>query len=181
MGDWRDIVRPGTLLIWPPEPLRTRVNTLRRTYNPEAQKNCDGHITLTQRFLIPPNKAAFQTIEAIAATTSAFSIHFGPIERFGTSVVVKFDIGPKPIILALRERLHATGLFNLRLPFTEGFIPHMTVSEFGLKTPKAAAKVVQKLNETVEMGTFPCVEFAYARPDGFSHFHTVRTFPLRTP
>ena len=47
-ADWQQEYRFGVLLIFPPEPLLTQVNTLRARYDPQSQATCDVPITLSK-------------------------------------------------------------------------------------------------------------------------------------
>ena len=177
MTDWRKVYTPGTLVLWPGEVTASIANALRSQYDPESQRICPAHITLTQPFLDLPNTDDWAKLAAIGKTVKPFLVTVGPIETFGTSAVLKFDVEPKSGLLALRQALHDTGLFNLNLPFTEGFTPHLTISEYGVQEPSYALELAQSLNKTTPVTTFMCSEFAYIRPDAnrvFSHVRTVR-------
>ena len=178
MDDWKLDFQYGTFLIWPEEEVRAMANKLREKYDPESQKICDAHITLTQPLLEEPNEEAWKLIESILSNFEPFVIHFGPIEQFGSSPVVKFDVEPKDKVLAIRESLHETGLFNLTLPFTEGFIPHITITESGLESSEAASELATELNQKIAQGTFQCNEVTYVRPDESFNFKSIRSFPL---
>lgn len=178
MDDWKKDFIYGTLLIWPSDSVRNSVNALRTKYDPESQQVCDAHITLTQPFLNQPSDEDWQEIHSVLAQHTSFDIHYGPIEVFGSSPVVKFDIVPKEKILALRNALHATQLFNLALPFTEGFIPHMTISEHGFSDLEEAKQAASTLNSSYQSGSFTCAEIAYVKPDDTFHFEEIRLLPL---
>jgi len=174
MDDWKQHYTHGTIFIYPAEAVRKLVNSLREQYDSESHKICDAHITLTQPLLAEPNEKSFQLIESVLNTLKAFTIYYGPIETFGDSQTIKFDIQPKDAILTMRSALHQTGLFNLALPFTEGFIPHMTISEFGIGTTDAAKKFAAKLNQSIQPGIFQCNEIVYVKPNTSFHFEDVR-------
>lgn len=178
MDDWKKDYMQGVRLIWPNDSLRESVNTLRAKYDSESQKICDAHITLTQPFLNQPDDAAWKHIQSILTKYSPFDIEYGPIEIFGNSPVLKFDINPKEKILKLRNGLHETGLFNLSLPFTEGFIPHMTISENGFKDITEAQKTADELNSEINTGNFTCTHIAYVQPDSNFHFEERKLLPL---
>ena len=178
MGDWKNLYRPGTLTIWPHGAIADTANRLRATYDPVSQANCPAHITLTQPFLSPPDDHVLSTLVDIAADTAPFEICAGPIQRFGKSNVLKFDINPKGPILDLRHRLHDTGCFNLSLPFTEGFIPHMTISEYGPIQGESVTELAEELNKTTPTGRFVCSAFAFIVPDSNFVFSEQRRFHL---
>lgn len=178
MDDWKLDFKYGMFLIWPEEEVRTMVNELREKYDPESQRVCEAHITLTQPFLDKPSDDTWKLIESTLSDFKPLTIHFGPIEPFGSSAVVKFDIEPKDKLLAMRKGLHDTGLFNLALPFTEGFIPHMTIAESGLESAKDALQLATELNQRIKQGSFQCKEVTYVQPDESFHFETIRSFPF---
>ena len=171
-SSWRDAYRHGTCVIFPTGRTARIVNALRAEVDPESQQSCGAHITLTQPFRVAPDAAAWSTIEAVARQTAPFMVRSGPVERFGTSCVVKLDIEPKAVILALRHRLHDTGLFDLTLPHTDGFVPHMTLSEFGFSCPTEASDWAVQINHRVQLDAFECIQFEFIKPD--SEFRFVR-------
>ena len=178
MGDWKDSYRWGTLVIWPKGEAKRVCNPLRETYDPVSQGICPAHITLTQPFLNPPSGPDLQRVAEVVSQVDSFTVHVGPIEPFGSSSVLKFDIEPKGVLLNLRQKLHETRLFNLNLPFTEGFIPHMTISESGLDGPEETLSVAKELNARFGLFAFECTEVAYIRPDDPFRFSEIQTFGL---
>lgn len=178
MSDWRKDFRYGTCVIWPQGVTARVANQLRARYDGVSQRHCAAHITITQPFLADPDDKALETIQNIVSSVPSFSIYAGPIEPFGDSNVLKFDIHPKSILLTLRKRLHDTGLFNLSLPFTEGFIPHMTISECGLPGGESLQALVKELNKDVPPTMFQVTALAYIRPDPSFHFKEAHAFAL---
>ena len=178
MDDWKLDFKHGMLLIWPQDGVRNMVNKLRSKYDPESQRTCEAHITLTQPFLEEPNDESWELIESVLRKAEPFDIHYGPIETFGDSPTLKFDIEPKDEILEIRNGLHDTGLFNLTLPFTEGFIPHMTISESGISTTEDARKVADELNSSINKEVFQCSSIVYTKPNDSFRFEVVKTLQL---
>jgi 2'-5' RNA ligase len=179
-SDWRWDYRHGTLVIWPQGDVATRANQLRETYDPESQRSCPAHITVTQPFIALPTEDDWTMLEALVAGFTPYAIDVGPIEVFGTSAIVKFDIEPKPAVGSLRDALHDTGLFNLALPFTDGFIPHMTITEVGLSDTETANRLARTLNRENPMSCFQCSALSYIRPDHRFEFKEARSLPLGT-
>ena len=177
-SNWQRPYRFGMFVIWPQGKASTIGNKLRELHDPTSQRVCEAHITLSQPLLALPDHQAWQTIEAIAQDTPSFPVQVGPIEVFADSTVVKFAIEPQQTIVALRNRLHDTGLFNLSLPFTQGFIPHMTIGEFGLQDPQQAKTLARALNKTIEHTHFQCSAITYIRPDADFRYDAVRSVSL---
>ena len=178
MSDWQADYQHGTFVVWPTGEIEGISNELRQTYDPESQAHCPAHITVTQPFLEAPSAESWRQIETIVSSFSTFPISVGPIEPFGASTTLKFDIEPKAPLRQLRRKLHETGLFNLTLPFTEGFIPHMTISEFGLDDRTVVECLAATLNQEISSHVFSCRALAYIRPDSNFQFQEVRCIPL---
>ncbi len=88
--------------------------------------------------------------------------------------MIYLPVVPRHRIERLRSVLLATGLFRLDLPHTDGFVPHLTLSEFGT-APIAALGA--ELPHPQAMSFF--VEaVAWAVPDEAFHFTVRRTFRL---
>jgi 2'-5' RNA ligase len=180
MEDWRLQFKHGALVIWPPFEVRKEVNTLRRKYDPLSHAIVEAHITVTQPFLKKPNKSTWEEIHKILRKFPTLEIFFGPIDNFKNTSIMKFQIKPKKKLLTLRKVLHETGFFNLDLPFTESFIPHMTISEFDSRDQKETKKIVKALNRSSTKGSFLCSELKYAQPDDKFKFHIKKTLPLKS-
>jgi len=65
------------------------------------------------------------------------------------------------------------------LPFTEGFIPHVTISEFGCGSTEEAEGLAKTLNKGKNKGTFLCKKISYVKPDEEFNFETKRTLKLK--
>jgi 2'-5' RNA ligase len=179
MKNWQKPYKHGLFVIWPPKKVSTAVNKLKSRYDPLSCSYIEAHVTLTQPFLKEPAPSVLKAIEKVIGEFPAFTINFGPIDVFENSTVIKYNIQPAKNILALREKLHQEGYFDLSLPFTEGFIPHMTISESGIKDKISARELAQKLNKENDGGSFICEEVAYVRPDDKFHFETMKKFQLK--
>ena len=179
MGDIEEIYKHGTFVIWPSGKIRKIVSGLRKMYDPKSQKICGPHIFLTQPFKIKPGEATWKKIDKIAKGFSKFKITVGPVEQFGSSYVIKFNIQPRKRIVELRNRLHKLGFFNTDLPYTKGFIPHMTVSEGALRGDKKVKKVISGLNKKLKKMRFECSEITYIVPNKKFHFNVKRRIKLK--
>lgn len=171
VGDWTDWQRnylPGLFVIWPPDALREAVNRLRAAYDPVSQLTIEAHITLSQPFLSMPTEKEWAVLAQIVAGFKPFEIRYGPVDTFFPSPVIYLAIQPQESVLALRQALHDTGLFNLTLPFTEGFVPHMTITEGRSQRP-VDEQALAEIRAQAPSGTFLLSEIAHVVPD--KHFH----------
>ena len=176
--DWQRIYIHGTLVIWPPDEVREVVNGLRHQYDPVSQSFCDTHITLAQPFLHLPSNQEWDELCKVVSSFESFEIQYGPINTFLPYPCIWFEIHPSELVLAIRQALHATGMFNLDLPHTDDFIPHMTVTE-GQSDIEVTEKLFTKLRDEILGGSFICPDIAYIVPDRAFHFGVQRRLPLR--
>ncbi len=171
---WRDAYRHGSLLLLPPPDLGRLVDGLRRRYDPASHRVCRAHVTLTQPFVQAVSDLALARVEEVVASHPPMVLSYGPVERLGGSVVV-FRIEPRAEVLALREALHSLGLFNLSLPFTKGFVPHMTISEREVEGP---LRPLEGLPPARAEGSFLCSRVDHLVPDDGFVFRPRRSFLL---
>ena len=75
----------------------------------------------------------------------------------------------------MRDYFHATGYFDLNLPYTDGFVPHMTISERGVENSEM---VIPELNISIPGGIFECAEIAYMVPNSEFKFEIEDVFSL---
>lgn len=181
--EWQKGYRHGAIMIWPPESVRAEINPLRARYCSIAHSYCETHISLTQPLLRPLDAANWTRLEQIVAGFQPFTIHYGPLRTWSEGRIIYFAIEPAETILDIRDVLHQTGLFDLDRPFTEGFVPHMTIQE-GYAEGTEGADVVDaeqgraryhELKGTLTGGSFICTRLTYLVPDPRFHFEVVRT------
>lgn len=177
---WQQPYLLGTLVIWPPDHVRQVVNPLRHRYDPASQATCEAHITLTHPFLRKPGQEEWNQIQPILERFPSFQMRYGPLNTFLPYPCVWFEVQPVKQILELRDALHASGLFNLDLPHTEDFTPHMTITE-GFSGPEVTLALFEELRETVSGGSFSCTAISYIRPDEAFSFLVERQLPLGHP
>ncbi len=182
MGEWLDWQKPyvhGTFVIWPPDPVRATVNQLRQSYDPVSQAICEAHITLTQPFLNTPTEGEWETLAGITSGLAPVEIAYGPLNAFFPNPVIYYEIQPVERLLEMRHLMHATGLFNLKLPYTKGFVPHMTVTE-SMSGMTADQELLEALSRRVVAGTFTFAHLSYIVPDASFKFHVARQLALGT-
>lgn len=173
---WKDNYRFGTLLLLPPKNVSSIVDMLRAQYDPESHKTCVSHITLTQPLLEKPTSGQIASMRDLAMSIAPFTIQYGPVQLFGSKCVV-FGVEPKQEIVSIRNRFHETGLFNVSLPYTDGFVPHMTISETGIPD---AHSIIPALNREHSGGAFQCARVFYLIPNDAFVFEVADVFELST-
>jgi 2'-5' RNA ligase len=173
-ADWRRDYIHGALVIEPPADLAAILDPIRMRLDPVSAERIRAHITVTPPFSrapMPPDEAR---VSSVVGSAPPLDLQLGPPRRFeGSSVIHLPVVDPTPV-LNLREELLATGLFRMDLPHTTGFVPHLTLSEFG-PTPDAALKTV--IPDPVTR-VFRVGEVAWVTPNEEFTFSVRHTFPL---
>lgn len=169
-AEWQLTYLHGLFVIWPPADVRQVVNRLRRKYDPESQATIEAHITLTQPFLAQPSDEDWARLAKIAAGFEPFEIRYGPIDTFFPSPVIYLTIQPRERLLALRQALHDTGLFNLTLPYTDDFVPHMTIAEGRSSDRVVDESMLAEVRPQASSDTFLVNEIVCVTPDRQFHF-----------
>ncbi len=172
---WQQAYRHGTLVIRPPAELRDMVDALRRRYDPESARISEAHITLTQPLVEALSDADARQIAARCEQEAPFEIRVGPLRSFLPAPVLWLDTQPAARIVALRGDLHALDLFDLGLPHTDDFVPHMTVTE-GLSGPAVDKALMAAIEPVAPAGTFRCEGITLLVPDAEFRFRPVREF-----
>lgn len=162
--DWQKVYQYGTLVIWPPDQVREVINRQREKYDPVSAAYVEAHITLTQPLLYPLSTPEWNAVEKIIHSFTVFDIQFGPSRSFLPYPCIWYEVQPANKILELRKALHQTGFFNLSLEHTEGFIPHLTITE-GQSGPVVDQELLTSIQRECDPGTFICQDVAYIIPD----------------
>jgi 2'-5' RNA ligase len=168
---------PGSLVILPPREVRERVNRLRRKYDPVSAWRIPPHITVTQPFRAEPGAAELALISRVLIDHQPVTLRFGPLRNFLPYPCIWFDVQPAEAVLALREELHRTGLFNTDLSYTDGFIPHMSITD-GTPAAESTERLFRRVANRVRGGEFRVDELVYTRPDWQFRFLPVKSFDL---
>ena len=178
--EWQKLYRYGLIVIQPPDEIRELVNKQREEYDPLSQSYSEAHITVTQPLLKELSEDGWDRVLRIIEGHGSFQIDYGPINSFLPYPCIWYEIQPAEKILDLRQALHRTGFYNLSLPHTEDFIPHLTITE-GLSGPTVDEKLFNQLQGESCQGTFLCQQLTYIVPDDKFNFKIVKTLPLGTP
>jgi 2'-5' RNA ligase len=175
--DWQKEYQFGTIVIWPPDEAREFVNKQRETYDPISQSFCETHITVTQPLIKNLLNDEWDQVQRVIKEFNAFEINYGPLNSFLPYPCIWYEIAPAEKLLDIRHALHKTGFFNLKLKHTEGFIPHMTITE-GQSGPPVDESLLGQLQDESESGSFHCKELAFINHDEKFRFRVIRTLPL---
>ena len=181
MKDWQEWQEPyqfGTIVILPPVEIRSVVNNQREVYDPASLSICETHITVTQPLLRNLSEAEWDHVKHIVESFNRFQIEYGPLNSFLPYPCIWYEIRPIEKVLEIRQTLHQTGFFNLDLPHTDDFIPHMTITE-GLSGPTVDEDLLNKLQEESNSETFQCQELVHIAPDPDFRFQTIKTLSLK--
>jgi len=178
MGHWKEDYKFGTIVIWPPDNVRSHVNPLRERHDPRSHAICEAHVSVTQPFLATPKENEWEKLIAIVSGFEASEITYGPLNHFLPYPCIYYEIHPPDYLLKIRRALHATGLFNLSLPYTEGFVPHMSITD-GMPDAGTTESLFQELQEEVSGGSFQCDALTLIEPDESFVFHMTRLLHLK--
>lgn len=168
-SEWQLDYLHGLFVIWPPDEVRRVVNRLRHAYDPTSQATIEAHVTLTQPFLARPGDQEWALLAEIVAGFAPFEIRYGPVDTFFPNPVIYLAIQPQERLLALRQALHQTGLFNLALPYTDDFVPHMTIAE-GRSDKAVDELMLAEVRSLAPQGAFLLSEVVCVTPDERFHF-----------
>jgi 2'-5' RNA ligase len=139
--DWQRDYRYGVLVIEPPQELAAVLDPIRERFDPVSADRVGAHITVTPPLVDAPTPADEAQVGSVIRHIPSMSLQLGGPRQFGGSSVIYLPVVNAPDVMRLREALLATGLFRLDLPHTTDFVPHLTISEFGM-TPEAAVRTV---------------------------------------
>ncbi|MEO0082454.1 MAG: 2'-5' RNA ligase family protein [candidate division WOR-3 bacterium] len=174
---WEIPYLPGSLVILPPDPVRQRIGRLRRKYDSLSAQRIPPHITVAQPFRQDPDRTALEQVRQILVEFDPFEVRYGPIRNFLPYPCIWFEVQPADRIIALRNTLHATGLFNTDLPHTEDFIPHISITD-GTPGPEETLRIYNRIRTRVKSGSFLVDRVAYVRPNWQLRFLTVTEIKL---
>ena len=167
-ADWQQVYRFGVLLIFPPEPLLTQVNTLRSQHDPQSQATCDAHISLTIPLPRALDFVQWRELVSIAAAIPSFPIHYGALMNYLPHPGVCLAIQPQGELNRLRIALESASVFAGAPERSYPFSAHITIAEF--ITVEQTEVLMDALKPVAPTGVFVCTQVAYAVPDANFHF-----------
>ena len=173
---WYEEYRFGALYLFPPPPVRARVNALRGEYDPRSQAICDAHVSLTVPLPRPLTQADAAEIADRLGAVHAFTLQWGPPYQYPGVPGVVLRVAPEEPLARLVGALEACRCFVGAPARRHPFSPHMTIAEF--ITLEDSSRLVDQLSARALEGTFVCDEVFYAVPDATFHFTERHSWPL---
>ena len=161
--DWYEEYLYGACYLFPPEPLRSRVNALRSHYDPKSQAFCDAHVSLTIPLPRPLTLTAASELEAVLRSHAAFEVAWGPPYQYPGIPGVVLRIEPAPTLTRLVEALERCSAFTGAPPRRYPFSPHMTIAEF--IDLGRTEEILRELDSSQLIGSWTCAAISYAVPD----------------
>jgi 2'-5' RNA ligase len=174
--EWQQEYQFGVLLIFPPNPPLTRVNTLRATYDPQSQAICDAHISLTIPLPRPMSAIHWSELESLVAGIAPFPIQYGPLRHYLPYPGVCLAIEPQDLLDNLRRKLESASAFTDAPTRKYPFSAHMTIAEF-ISVEQTEA-LMHGLVDVAPTGTFMCNGVSYVVPDTQFHFTERKRLPF---
>jgi 2'-5' RNA ligase len=173
---WCEAYRYGALYLFPPPPVRSRVNALRQRHDPRSQAICDAHVSLTVPLPRPLSPLQAAEVASVLRTIPSFEITWGPVHQYPGVPGVVLQVAPASRLQQLVTRLEACTCFQGAAARPYPFSPHMTIAEF-ISMEQSEVLLVALEGEGLQ-GRFWCTEVAYAVPDAAFHFTERQAWPL---
>jgi 2'-5' RNA ligase len=166
--DWQREYKYGVILIIPPDPPYSKMETLRRTYDPKGQAICGPHISVTVPIPRALSDANWYELKSIAAGIKPFTVKYGPLINYLPHPGVCLAIEPLDVLDELRTTLESAAAFKGAPPRRYPFSPHMTIAEY--ITVDETTDLMVKLKDSAPSGSFFCTSLSYVVPDNYFHF-----------
>jgi 2'-5' RNA ligase len=161
--EWEREYRFGVLLIYPPEPVRSRVNALRARYDPRSNAACDAHTSLTVPLTRPLSESDWQELSRAAANVGPLTVKYGPLSNYLPHPGIVLAIEPQDELDRLRLVLEQTSPFTGAADRSWPFSAHMTIAEF--ITAERTTELMEELRDIAPAGQFVCEYVSLAVPD----------------
>lgn len=165
---WQHEYRFGALMIVPPEPVLSQVNTLRSGFRWAQSADCDAHISLTVRLPRPLTSSHWTELALIAAKIKSFPIHYGPLKQYLPFPGVCLAITPQVELDKLRAALEGASCFADAQSRPYPFSAHMTIAD-KLTVPQTEELMISLAN-VAPTGSFVCSHVSYVVPDANLRF-----------
>ncbi|MFA7309046.1 MAG: 2'-5' RNA ligase family protein [Patescibacteria group bacterium] len=169
---WEKEYRYGLILVMPPEPTFSMVNSLRAKYDPKSQASCDAHISLSVPIPRPVTEEDWEELQNIASKIEPFEINYGKPKDYPPYPGVAYPLEDQTELNSVREKIEAASLFSDAKPRKFPFNPHMTIAEFISK--EETVELLKELENKTTAGSFMCDGLVYIVPDKNMYFNVVR-------
>jgi 2'-5' RNA ligase len=140
----RQLFRHGALVLPLDGPEWAPIARARALFDPGSAALIGPHVTMTPPFVEAPSATALDRLRSIVAARLPMTLVIGGAGRFPASDVVYVRVEPRGPLVRLHEELLATGLFAAYSFAGEAFVPHVTISEFGVD-PVGAARAISSI------------------------------------
>jgi len=161
--EWHRAYRYGVLLLYPPEPVRAQVNSLRAKYDPRSAAICDAHISLTVPLPRPLSESDWKDLALAAGSVPAITVTYGPLSNYLPHPGIVLAIQPQNELDHLRLVLERTAPFTGATDRSWLFSAHMTIAEF--ITVERTNELMGELRDVAPAGNFVCDHVSLAVPD----------------
>ncbi len=160
---WQQKYRYGVLLIIPPEPSLSLVDSLRVRYAWAQSSECPAHISLTVPLPQPLAPEHWTELVGIASEIKPFTIHYGPLTHYLPHPGVVLRIDPQDRLDHLREALESASCFAQADPRRYPFSAHMTIAE--MISAEQTIEIMSALQGDAPQGSFLCQKVSHVVPD----------------
>jgi 2'-5' RNA ligase len=173
---WHQKYLYGAFYLFPPDPVRERVNAWRTTFDPSSQAISEAHVSLTVPLPRPLTGRDAAEISLALATHAPLDLQWGPPWQYPGIPGVVLRIEPAAAVAALVTALESCAVFQGAPPRPYPFSPHMTVAEFVDQQQTEA--ILAALTGEEATGQWRCTTVSYAAPDTAFRFTTRRVWLL---
>ena len=132
LAERRQRFRHGALVLLLDGPECAPIARARALFDPGSAALIGPHVTMTPPFVEAPSATALDRLRAIVAARLPVTLLIGGADRFPGSDVVYLRVEPRGPLVRLHTELLATGLFAAFPWAGQAFVPHVTISEFGV-------------------------------------------------
>jgi 2'-5' RNA ligase len=132
LAERRQRFRHGALVLLLDGPEWASIAHARALFDPGSAALIGSHITMTPPFVEVPSATALDRLRAIVAARLPTTLLIGGAARFPGSDVVYLRVEPHGPLARLHTELLTTGLFAAYPWAGQAFVPHVTISEFGV-------------------------------------------------
>jgi 2'-5' RNA ligase len=161
--EWQKAYRFGVILVYPPDPPASAVNSLRDIHDPRGQSFCSAHISLTVPLSRPMEDYHLDELIRITSEIEPVPVRYGPLSNYLPVPGVVLAIEPKDRFKSLVEKLESASVFENAAPRPHPFSPHLTIAEF--ISGERTLELMDELQGAVPEGEFLCDNVSYAVPD----------------
>jgi 2'-5' RNA ligase len=173
---WQQNYLYGAFYLFPPDPVRERVNAWRTAFDPSSQAICEAHVSLTVPLPRPLTTGDAADVSAALAIHRPLDLEWGPPLQYPGIPGVVLRIEPAAAVAALVTALESCAVFQGASARRYPFSPHMTVAEFVDQQQTEA--ILTTLAGEEATGQWRCAAVSYAAPDTAFRFTTRRVWLL---